>query len=440
MQRMANKRIVLGVTGGIAAYKSAELIRRLIDSGAEVRVVMTTAAQEFITPLTLQALSGNPVHLALLDTEAEAGMGHIELARWGDALLIAPASADFMARLAHGHGNDLLTTLCLAARCPIHIAPAMNQGMWASQANQNNLKQLEENGIRLIGPASGYQACGDIGLGRMCEPNDIAQALADSFQTGSLTGSHVVITAGPTREAIDPVRYISNHSSGKMGFAIAEAARDAGATVTVIAGPVNLTTPDRVTRIDVVSADDMLAATHQCLDKIQGQVIFVGTAAVADYRPDNIASQKIKKTQGNESSGSNDSNESNESNKGNTTLTLQLVENPDIIASVAQRTQKPYTVGFAAETQNVIAYANDKITRKNLDMIIANDVSNKEIGFNSDLNAVSIIWPGGTETLDIASKQLIAQGIVKRIANQVDDPSENHRDSHRNSPSDNHTL
>ena len=405
MQRLANKRIVLGVTGGIAAYKSAELIRRLIDAGAEVRVVMTKAAQEFITPLTLQALSGNPVHLALLDTEAEAGMGHIELARWGDALLVAPASADFIARLTHGHGNDLLTTLCLAARCPIHIAPAMNQGMWASSANQNNIQQLETNGIHLIGPGSGYQACGDIGLGRMSEPDDIAQILADSFQTGSLTGAQLVITAGPTREAIDPVRYISNHSSGKMGFALAEAARDAGAKVTLIAGPVNLATPDRVNRINVVSAEDMLAATTECLDELslntQNTVIFIGTAAVADYRPDTSATQKIKKTQ------------------DNPNLTLQLIENPDIIATVAKRSPKPFTVGFAAETQNVLDYANDKITRKNLDMIIANDVSNKDIGFNSDLNAVTIIWPEGNKTVDIASKAIIANSIIQQISLQL---------------------
>jgi len=404
MLRLANKRIVLGVTGGIAAYKSAELIRRLIDAGAEVRVVMTTAAQEFITPLTLQALSGNPVHLELLDTDAEAGMGHIELARWGDALLIAPASADFIARLAHGHGNDLLSTLCLATRRPILVAPAMNQGMWDSPANQNNIALLINNGIQLIGPAAGYQACGDIGLGRMTEPDDIALAVAESFQTGALTGFHVVVTAGPTREAIDPVRYISNHSSGKMGFAIAEAARDAGAAVTIIAGPVNIKTPDGVSRIDVISAQDMYAATQQCLERIEtldslkGQVIFIGTAAVADYRPDTNATQKIKK------------------NPDNPNITLQLVENPDIIAEVAKRSPKPFTVGFAAETQNVIDYANAKISRKNLDMIVANDVSNKQIGFNSDLNAVTIIWPGGSKTLDIASKHIIANGIIQHIS------------------------
>lgn len=400
MHRMANKRILLGVTGGIAAYKSAELIRRLVEHGADVRVVMTTAAQEFITPLTLQALSGNPVHLELLDTEAEAGMGHIELARWGDALLIAPASADFIARLANGHGNDLLSTLCLAARSAIYVAPAMNQAMWASPANQNNIKQLNDNGIQLIGPESGSQACGDIGLGRMSEPDQIAQQLADTFHTGTLAGSHIVITAGPTREAIDPVRYISNHSSGKMGFALAEAARDAGAQVTLIAGPVNLATPERVKRINVVSANDMLEATTACLDKLKGGVIFIGTAAVADYRPNNQVEQKIKKT---------------ENDNG---LTLELIENPDIIANVAQRQNKPFTVGFAAETQNVIEYAKGKIDRKNLDMIIANDVSNKEIGFNSDLNAVTIIWPSGSKNLDIASKHSIAQGIIHEISLQ----------------------
>lgn len=395
MLRLANRRIIVGVTGGIAAYKSAELIRRLKDQGAEVRAVMTAAAQEFITPLTLQALSGNPVHTTLLDTDAEAAMGHIELARWGDLILVAPASADFMARIAHGHGNDLLTTLCLAARCPIAVAPAMNQAMWAAPATQANLRLLQERGIHQFGPAEGSQACGDVGPGRMLEAVQLADLAADLFPSGLLTGKRVVITAGPTREAIDPVRFISNHSSGKMGFALAEAARDAGAQVTLISGPVHLLTPDRVQRIDVMSADDMLKAALA----IVGQTdIFIATAAVADFRPQQPSGHKIKKQ---DSSGS---------------LTLTLTENPDIVASIARQQPKPFTVGFAAETRDVLDYARQKIARKNLDLIVANDVSRSDIGFNSDMNAVTLIWPDGQQNLELASKHQIARDIVASIA------------------------
>lgn len=398
MLRLANRRIIVGVTGGIAAYKSAELIRRLKDQGAEVRAVMTAAAQEFITPLTLQALSGNPVHTTLLDTDAEAAMGHIELARWGDLILVAPASADFIARIAHGHGNDLLTTLCLAARCPIAVAPAMNQAMWAAPATQANLKILQDRGIKQFGPAAGSQACGDVGLGRMLEATELAEMAADLFPTGILTGKRVVITAGPTREAIDPVRFISNHSSGKMGYALAEAARDAGAQVTLISGPVNLATPERVQRIDVVSADDMLKAA---MDRVAQTDIFIATAAVADFRPQQAPGQKIKK----------------QDNSG--TLTLTLVENPDIVATVARQQPKPFTVGFAAETQDVINYARQKIARKQLDMIVANDVSRSDIGFNSDQNAVTVIWPQGQQTLDLASKHQIARDIIALISQRL---------------------
>lgn len=398
MLRLANRRIIVGVTGGIAAYKSAELIRRLKDQGAEVRAVMTAAAQEFITPLTLQALSGNPVHTTLLDTDAEAAMGHIELARWGDLILVAPASADFIARIAHGHGNDLLTTLCLAARCPIAVAPAMNQAMWAAPATQANLKTLQDRGIKQFGPAAGSQACGDVGLGRMLEATELAEMAADLFPTGILTGKRVVITAGPTREAIDPVRFISNHSSGKMGYALAEAARDAGAQVTLISGPVNLATPERVQRIDVVSADEMLKAA---LDRVAQTDIFIATAAVADFRPQQAPGQKIKK----------------QDNSG--TLTLTLVENPDIVATVARQQPKPFTVGFAAETQDVINYARQKIARKQLDMIVANDVSRSDIGFNSDQNAVTVIWPQGQQTLDLASKHQIARDIIALISQRL---------------------
>lgn len=398
MLRLANRRIIVGVTGGIAAYKSAELIRRLKDQGADVRAVMTAAAQEFITPLTLQALSGNPVHTTLLDTEAEAAMGHIELARWGDLILIAPASADFIARLAHGHGNDLLTTLCLAARCPIAVAPAMNQAMWASSANQANLALLKDRGIHQFGPAEGSQACGDVGLGRMLEATQLADMAADLFPSNILTGKRVVITAGPTREAIDPVRFISNHSSGKMGFALAEAARDAGAQVTLISGPVHLATPERVRRIDVVSAQDMLQAA---LDQSSQTDIFIATAAVADFRPQNSPNQKIKK----------------QDNSG--VMTLTLVENPDIVATIARQQPKPFTVGFAAETRDVVNYARQKIARKNLDMIVANDVSRSDIGFNSDESAVTVLWHNGEQVLDLASKHQIARTIIALIAQRL---------------------
>jgi len=396
MLELANRRIVLGVTGGIAAYKSAELIRRLKELGADVRAVMTAAAQEFITPLTLQALSGNPVHTTLLDTEAEAAMGHIELARWGDLILVAPASADFLARMAHGHGNDLLTTLCLAARCPLAVAPAMNQAMWAARSNQDNVALLQQRGVHLFGPAEGEQACGDVGPGRMLEPTQLAQLTADLFPRQILTGTRVTITAGPTREAIDPVRYISNHSSGKMGYAIAEAARDAGAEVTLISGPVNLPTPERVKRIDVVSAQDMYAASMNALIQTD---IFIATAAVADFRVENSHNQKIKKQHN--SSGA---------------MTLTLVENPDIVAAVAKHSPKPFTVGFAAETQDVENYARQKIQRKGLDMIVANDVSRTDIGFNSDQNAVTVIWSEGQQPLELASKAQIARDLVTLIS------------------------
>lgn len=396
-----NRRIVLGITGGIAAYKAAELTRRLREQGAEVHVVMTEGAQAFITPLTLQALSGNPVHTSLLDPAAEAAMGHIELARWAELILVAPATADFIARLAHGHANDLLATLCVAARCPIAVAPAMNQAMWAAPATQDNMQILSRRNVQIWGPGVGAQACGDVGAGRMLEADALADAARNLFTNADhrpLQGKKVVLTAGPTREAIDPVRFISNHSSGKMGFALADAAARAGAQVTLIAGPVHLGTPPLVQRIDVSSAVDMLAAaeTH-CRDAD----IFIATAAVADYRPDRSASQKIKK-QG----------------KGDP-MTLTLVENPDIVATIAGKTPKPFTVGFAAETQNVVQYAQDKIRRKNLDMIVANDVSQNGIGFNSDENAVTVIWPGGEKALPQASKHAIARQIITLIGERL---------------------
>ena len=393
MQQLNNKQILLGVTGGIAAYKAAELIRRLQDFGAIVRVVMTKAAQEFITPLTLQALSGNPVHCDLLDTEAEAAMGHIELARWADLVLVAPASADFMARLANGQADDLLTTVCLATDAGIAIAPAMNQAMWRDAATQANLETLLNKPVAIFGPGDGSQACGDIGPGRMLEASILAEMTADQFQSNVLDGVNLVITAGPTREAIDPVRYISNHSSGKMGFALAQAAVEAGASVTLIAGPVSLAGPDKVLRIDVDSAEQMHQAT---MDNLANCDIFIGAAAVADYRPARIVNQKIKKSA--------------------EAISIELIRNPDIIAEVASHQQRPFTVGFAAETQDVISYAQGKLEKKNLDLIIANDVSNTEIGFNSDDNAVTVIWNGGEKALPLASKQQLSRFLLSEIA------------------------
>jgi phosphopantothenoylcysteine decarboxylase/phosphopantothenate--cysteine ligase len=395
MKQLSNRHILLGVTGGIAAYKSAELIRRLKDHGADVRVVMTAAAMEFITPLTLQALSGNPVHTTLLDPEAEAGMGHIELARWADLILIAPASADFMARLASGRGDDLLTTLCLATAAPIALAPAMNQGMWRAPATQANTATLTARGIALFGPAAGEQACGDIGPGRMLEAEELAACAAKIFNSRLLDGIHMTITAGPTREAIDPVRYISNHSSGKMGYALATAAADAGAIVTLISGPTNLPCPERVTRVDVISAQNMLAATEATLGKCQ---LFIGCAAVADYRPANTAEQKIK--------------------KGGDTMRIDLVRNPDIVSTVAHHRARPITVGFAAETQDLIRYARGKLENKKLDLIVANDVSNTAIGFNANDNAVTAIWKDGELAIAQAGKNQLAAHLVALIAKQ----------------------
>lgn len=395
MKQLSNRHILLGVTGGIAAYKSAELIRRLKDHGADVRVVMTTAAMEFITPLTLQALSGNPVHTTLLDPEAEAGMGHIELARWADLILVAPASADFMARLANGRGDDLLTTLCLATAAPIALAPAMNQGMWRDPATQANTATLTARNIALFGPAAGEQACGDVGPGRMLEAEELAACAAKVFNSRLLDGIHMTITAGPTREAIDPVRYISNHSSGKMGYALATAAADAGAIVTLISGPTNLPCPERVTRVDVISAQNMLDATEATLGKCQ---LFVGCAAVADYRPANTAEQKIK--------------------KDGDTMRIDLVRNPDIVSTVAHHSARPVTVGFAAETQDLMRYARGKLENKNLDLIIANDVSNTAIGFNANDNAVTAIWKEGELSIAQMGKNQLAAQLVALIAKQ----------------------
>lgn len=397
MSSLANKHILLGVTGGIAAYKSADLIRRLQELGAKVRVIMTPAAQEFITPLTLQALSGHPVHTSLLDPAAEAAMGHIQLARWADLILVAPASADFMARLAQGKGDDLLTTVCLASAATLALAPAMNQGMWRNASTQDNLHTLQTRHVKIFGPADGSQACGDVGPGRMLEPVQIAIAAASLFQPGSLAGRKLVITAGPTREAIDPVRYISNYSSGKMGYALAQAAAEAGARTILISGPTQLALPERVTRIDVTSAQQMYdASLQQAVDCD----VFIGAAAVADYRPVSKAAQKLKKT-------------------AEDHISIELVKNPDIIAAVAALQPKPYTVGFAAESENLLAYARAKRQRKNLDLIIANDITHAGIGFDSDDNAVTLIDQHSEYELDQRSKQQLARDLIAVLAERL---------------------
>ena len=393
MINLENKRIVVGITGGIAAYKTIELIRLLRKANAQVRVVLTPAAAEFVTPLTLQAISSNAVAQSLLDPQAELAMGHIELAKWADVVLIAPASADFIARLTVGMANDLLSTICLATSAPIFLAPAMNQQMYRQAITQQNLTALLSRGIQLIGPNSGEQACGDVGAGRMSEPSEIFTALCHHFaEQQDLLGLHVAITAGPTREAIDPVRYISNHSSGKMGFAIAEAFAKRGAQVTLIAGPVNLTASSNIHRINVTSAQEMWQAA---LESAVKNHIFIGCAAVADYRVANVADQKIKKSA--------------------EEMTLKLVKNPDIIADVAHLTEKrPFTIGFAAETQNVADYAKDKLTRKNLDMICANDVSGGQV-FGQDHNALHLFWKNGEKALSQADKNTLAEALVSEI-------------------------
>ncbi|MEK9868921.1 MAG: bifunctional phosphopantothenoylcysteine decarboxylase/phosphopantothenate--cysteine ligase CoaBC [Gammaproteobacteria bacterium] len=394
MNRLTNKRVLLGVTGGIAAYKSAELIRRLQDEGADVRVIMTQGAREFITPLTLQALSGHPVHQELLDAETESVMGHIELARWADLLLVAPATADFMARLVAGRGDDLLTAVCLAADSPVAIAPAMNQAMWGKASTQQNIQNLRAADILIMEPDEGIQACGEIGVGRLMDVPDIVAMACGVFQTGALQGRHVIITAGPTREAIDPVRFISNHSSGKQGYALAEAAVEAGASVTLVSGPTSLSPPERVNCIQVESAREMLAAV---LAHTSDADIFIGVAAVADYRPAAAAEQKMKK-------------------QDEAGMTLQLVQNPDILKTVAQQENRPFTVGFAAETEKLIEHATAKLHRKQLDMIIANNVANSDIGFNADDNETVIITTGATVTMEKMSKASLARHLIQAIA------------------------
>ncbi|GIU11548.1 MULTISPECIES: bifunctional phosphopantothenoylcysteine decarboxylase/phosphopantothenate--cysteine ligase CoaBC [unclassified Shewanella] len=391
-----NKKVLLGIGGGIAAYKSADLVRKLKERGADVRVVMSQSAQEFITPLTLQALSGYPVATDLLDPTAEASMGHIELARWADLVIIAPATANLIARVNAGMADELITTTCLATEAPVVICPAMNQQMYRNAATQANLKQVAERGIHIWGPDSGSQACGEVGPGRMLEPVAIAEKAVEFFGPKLLQGMSLLLTAGPTREAIDPVRYISNHSSGKMGFALAKAAAQMGAEVTLVAGPVNLATPAGVIRVDVESAQEMLDAVMPQVEKHQ---IFIGCAAVADYRIAEVADSKIKKSA--------------------EQMQLALVRNPDILASVASHVARPFTVGFAAETNDLEQYARGKLTRKKLDMIAANDVSNSAIGFNSNSNALSVFWSDGSTDLPAVDKDTLAKQLLTLIANKI---------------------
>ncbi len=410
--QLENKKILLGVSGGIAAYKAPLLVRLLTKLGAEVQVVMTRSAAQFTTATTLQAVSGNPVRDDLWDEAGEAAMGHIELARWADIILIAPATADVIARLANGFANDLLTTLCLATDVPIMLAPAMNRLMWQNAATQENVEKLQDRDIQILGPDAGEQACGETGVGRMLEPEELTDAIVAALttstndftatrtirSTGLLIGQHIVITAGPTRESVDPVRFLSNHSSGKMGFALAEAAEAEGALVTLIAGPVKLETPKSVKRIDVVSAVEMYEAVMDSLDDCD---IFIGTAAVADYRPARMSHQKIKKTDGD-----------------NDYRNIELERNPDILASVATQHPRPICVGFAAETENLEGNARDKLVRKNLDLIAANLVGGGQT-FGKDESSLHIFWPGGDEVIPKTSKRNLAVRLMKIISHFV---------------------
>ncbi len=393
MAGLTNKRILLGLTGGIAAYKSADLTRRLRDTGADVRIAMTRAAEDFITPLTMQVVSGHPVHRHLMDEPTESGIIHIELARWTDLILVAPASANFMAKLNQGRADDLLSTVCLATEAPIAIAPAMNQQMWANPATQRNVFGLKQLGIHFFGPASGDQACGETGPGRMLEPNEIVALAEALFATGALQGLRVTITAGPTWEAIDPVRGITNRSSGKMGYAVAQAVIEAGAQVTLISGPTSLNVPEKVQRVSITSADQMF---HAVMDVIDQTDIFIGVAAVADYRPRAAIDRKIKKHA--------------------QTMALELVRNPDILASVAARPDAPFTVGFAAETEDIVANAQQKLIDKGIDLIAANQVGEAGSGFDADHNAITLIDKEGSTELGRQTKSRLAKELIQQIA------------------------
>tara|TARA_B100001179_G_scaffold56256_1_gene38488 strand:- start:958 stop:2178 length:1221 start_codon:yes stop_codon:yes gene_type:complete len=395
---LTNKNILLAVTGGIAAYKSAEIVRNLKKLGSNVKVIMTKSSQEFITPLTLQALSGNPVSIDLLDVDAESAMSHIELARWADAFLVAPCTANTISRLAAGRGDDLLSAVTLAFEGILALAPAMNQVMWRDTRTQNNIQKLLKEGVLIYGPGAGEQACGDVGLGRMLEPNEIIEKLSSLFNSGSLLQKKVLITAGPTQEPIDPVRFISNKSSGKMGFAIAEAAIEAGAEVVLVSGPVNLQDPDNVHIVEVKTAKEMLKTV---MHHVVTSDIFIGVAAVADYSPINSELKKIKK------------------NIDNSSLVLKMKETKDILLEVGSLKEKPYLVGFAAETENLIQNAKKKLTRKNLDLIIANDVSSQDIGFDSDFNEVFLITEDEEILIEKTSKRNLSRKIIEFISEKI---------------------
>jgi phosphopantothenoylcysteine decarboxylase/phosphopantothenate--cysteine ligase len=395
VKSLINKNILLGVTGGIAAYKSAEIVRGLKKAGSSVRVVMTQSAKEFITPLTLQALSGNPVSTDLLDVEAEAAMGHIELARWADAILIAPATANTLAKLSSGRADDLLSSITLAFDGPIGLAPAMNQAMWKDERTQSNIQNLEHKNFSLYGPGSGEQACGDVGLGRMLEPSEIIELFASLFEAGTMSNKSILITAGPTQEPIDPVRYLTNRSSGKMGYALAEAAVEAGAQVTLVSGPVNIEPPARCNLVSVKTAEEMHEAV---MHHIKKKDIYIGTAAVADYSPTKVEGSKIKK------------------DRSNSPLVLEMKENKDILKEVSELEDKPYMVGFAAETDDLLENARKKLETKKLDLIIANDVSDKSIGFDSNENEVTLITSSEELLLDRDSKKKIAKKILEFIS------------------------
>lgn len=397
MMTLTNKKIVLGISGGIAAYKCAELVRRLKEHGCEVKVVMTESAKHFITPLTMQAVSGEIVSDSLLDPAAEAAMGHIEFAKWADLILVAPATCNIIAKMATGIADDLLTTLLLATPAKVAVAPAMNQQMYAHAATQANLATLKARNVLIWGPGKGEQACGDVGSGRMLEPHELVVLCVENQPPQILAGKTITITAGPTREPLDPVRFISNHSSGKMGYALAEAALLLGANVNLISGPVTIKAPTGANLINIESAEQLL---NEALVYAPQSDAFIGCAAVADYRAGEVATQKMKK-QGDE-------------------LTLTLVKNPDVIAAVANiEKNRPYTVGFAAETQNVESYAKGKLVNKNLDMICANDVSQSGLGFNSDQNALTLYWKNKQLELPVSSKSTIALKVIEQLAKHL---------------------
>jgi len=398
LNSLANKNILLGVTGGIAAYKSAEIVRSLKKAGSSVRVVMTKSAEEFITPLTLQALSGNKVSSELLDPESELGMGHIELAKWADAILIAPATANTLAKLASGRGDDLLSSISLAFEGPISLAPAMNQAMWKDSRTEENIKKLINSKFQIYGPGSGEQACGDVGLGRMLEPDEIISSFSLLFEEGLLMNKSILISAGPTQEPIDPVRYITNKSSGKMGYSLAQASLEAGAKVTLISGPVNIEAPEGVHLVKIKTAEEMHEAV---MHHIRNSDVFISSAAVADYKPENFSKEKIKK-----------------SNK-DLDISIPMTENKDILKSVGAMENKPYLVGFAAETNDLIKNAKLKLSKKKLDLIVANDISNTEIGFDSDENEVTLINNEIELFIEKGPKRRVASKIIQYISEQL---------------------